>query len=96
MRHIVISHGLTEIPEGAFMNCRSVTDYLIPASVQYFGCHAFDGYEQLKYVTFFGPVPPEPDCEPAFGREIPIYVIKQNFPAYKASYVWGQFSIFEM
>ena len=96
MRHIVLSHGLTEIPEGAFMNCRSITDFLIPASVIYFGCHAFDGYEQLKYVTFFGQVPPQPDCEPAFGREIPIYVIKQNFPAYKASYVWGQYTILEM
>ena len=60
------------------------------------GCHAFDGYEQLKSVTFFGPVPPEPECEPAFGREIPIYVIKQHFPEYKASYIWGQYSIQEM
>ena len=96
MRNIVLSHGLTEIPEGAFMNCRSVTSYLIPASVIYFGCHAFDGYEQLKSVTFFGPVPPEPDCEPAFGREIPIYVTKPIFAAYKASYVWGQYTILEM
>ncbi len=96
IRHFVISHALEVIPEGAFLNCRSVTDYLIPASVTTIGCHAFDGYEQLKSVTFFGPVPPEPECEPAFGREIPIYVIKQHFPEYKASYIWGQYSIQEM
>ena len=96
VRHFVISHSLVEIPEGTFMNCTSVTDYLIPATVTVFGCHAFDGYDQLKSVTFFGPVPPQPDCEPAFGREIPIYVTRQNFPAYKASYIWGQYTIREM
>ncbi|MBR5352864.1 MAG: leucine-rich repeat domain-containing protein [Bacteroidales bacterium] len=96
VRHFVISHGLTEIPEGTFMNCKSATDFLIPASVISIGCHAFDGYEQLKSVTFFGPVPPEPECVPAFGREIPIYVINQYFPAYKASYIWGQYAIQSM
>ena len=96
VRHFVISHGLEEIPEGTFMNCRMVTDYLIPATVTTIGCHAFDGYEQLKTVTFFGPVPPEPECAPAFGREIPIYVINQYFPAYKASYIWGQYAIQSM
>ena len=93
VRHFVISHGLEEIPEGAFQNCSSVTDYLIPASVTTIGCHAFDGYRSLKSVTFFGPVPPEPDCEPAFGREIPITVMSKHFSAYKASYIWGQYSI---
>ena len=96
VRHFVISHGLTEIPEGTFMNCKAATDFLIPASVITIGCHAFDGYEQLKSVTFFGPVPPEPECAPAFGREIPIYVINQYFPAYKASYIWGQYAIQSM
>ena len=99
---VVMPNSVTEMGANAFKDCSEMRHIVIShgltetASVQYFGCHAFDGYEQLKYVTFFGPVPPEPDCEPAFGREIPIYVIKQNFPAYKASYVWGQFSIFEM
>lgn len=96
VRHFVISHGLEEIPEGAFQNCSSVTDYLIPASVTVLGCHAFDGYEKLKSVTFFGPVPPTPDCEPAFGREIPITVMGKHFAAYKASYIWGQYTIQEM
>jgi len=96
VRHFVISHGLTEIPEGTFMNCRMVTDYLIPASITVIGCHAFDGYEQLKSVTFFSAIPPEPECAPAFGREIPIYVTGQNFPAYKASYIWGQYAIQSM
>ena len=78
------------------MNCKAATDFLIPASVITIGCHAFDGYEQLKSVTFFGPIPPEPECAPAFGREIPIYVINQYFPAYKASYIWGQYAIQSM
>ena len=93
VRHFVISHGLEEIPEGAFLNCSSVTDYLIPSSVITIGCHAFDGYQKLKSVTFFGSVPPQPDCEPAFGREIPITVTNKYFPAYKASYIWGQYTI---
>jgi len=96
VRHFVISHALPAIPEGTFMNCSSVTDYLIPASVATIGCHAFDGYEKLQSVTFFGPVPPEPECPLAFGREIPIYVTGQNFPAYKASYIWGQYAIQSM
>ena len=96
VRHLVIAHGRPEIPEGTFMNCKAATDFLIPASVISIGCHAFDGYEQLKSVTFFGPVPPEPECAPAFGREIPIYVINQYFPAYKASYIWGQYAIQSM
>ena len=93
VRHFVISQGLTEIPEGAFMNCKSVTDYFIPASVTALGCNAFDGYVNLKTVTFFGNNPPEPECEPAFGREIPIYVKSQAFDQYKASYHWGQYAI---
>ena len=93
VRHFVISQGLTEIPEGAFMNCKSVTDYFIPASVTALGCNAFDGYVNLKTVTFFGNIPPEPECEPAFGREIPIYVKSQAFDQYKASYHWGQYAI---
>ena len=93
VRHFVISHGLEEIPEGTFMNCSSVTDYLIPAAVTTIGCHAFDGYKSLKSITFFGPVPPQPDCEPAFGREIPITVMNKHFAAYKASYIWGQYTI---
>ena len=96
VRHFVISHGLTEIAEGTFLNCRSVTDYLIPSGVTTLGCHAFDGYERLKTVTFFGTTPPVPDCEPAFGREIPIYVTGQGFDAYKASYIWGQYDIKSM
>ena len=47
----------------------------------------------LKTVTFFGNIPPEPECEPAFGREIPIYVKSQAFDQYKASYHWGQYVI---
>jgi hypothetical protein len=98
VRHFVISHGLTEIPEGCFENCSSVTDYLIPANITTLGCGAFAGYAKLNSVIFLGTVPPLPACasEPAFGREIPIYVIKQNFPAYKASYIWGQYTILEM
>jgi hypothetical protein len=39
-----------------------------------------------------------PSCaeEPAFGREIPITVTKQAFDAFKASYIWGQYSIKSM
>lgn len=92
VRHFVISHGLTEIPEGCFQNCRSVTDYFIPANVITLGCDAFEGYEHLRSVTFFGNVPPMPQCEGELpvGREIPIYVTRQGFDAYKASYIWGQ------
>lgn len=95
VRHFVISHGLTEIPEGAFQNCPLVTDYFIPANVVKFGCDAFAGYEKLKSVTFFGPIPPMPECadQLSFGREVPIYVTRQAFDAYKASYVWGQYTI---
>lgn len=95
VRHFVISHGLTEIPEGCFQNCSSVTDYFIPANVAVLGCDAFQGYEHLKSVTFFGNMPPMPQCEGELpvGREIPIYVTRQGFDAYKASYVWGQHTI---
>ena len=95
VRHFVISHSLPIIPEGAFLNCKSVTDYLIPASVTTLGCKAFDGYEKLKEVNFFGMVPPLPECDDqlSFGRDIPIYVIKPAFDTYKASYVWGQYDI---
>lgn len=98
IRHFVISHGLTEIPEGTFQNCALVTDYFIPANVTKFGRNAFAGNEKLKSVTFFGPVPPLPECstELSFPNTIPIYVIRQNFDAYKASYVWGQYVIHTM
>ncbi len=98
VRHFVISHGLTEIPEGCFENCASVTDYLIPANITSFGCGAFDGYAKLKSVIFLGTVPPQPVCadEPSFGREIPITVTKQAFDAFKASYIWGQYTIKSM
>ena len=93
VRHFVISHNLVDIPKGCFKDCISVTYYLIPASVRTIGCDAFGGYEQLKEVTFLGDVPPVPDCNEAFGREIPIFVTRTGFDAYKASYAWGQFTI---
>lgn len=98
VRHFVISHALTEIPEGCFFNCSSVTNYLIPASVSTIGCYAFGGYKALKDVTFFGAVPPMPVCdtELTFGRDIPVYVTRKAFDAYKSSYIWGQYPLKEM
>lgn len=95
VRHFVLSHALTEIPEGTFQNCSMVTDYFIPANVTKFGCDAFAGNDKLKSVTFFGSIPPLPVCntELSFPNTIPIYVMRQSFDAYKASYIWGQYSI---
>lgn len=93
VRHFVISHSLEYIPEGAFLNCKSVTDYIIPASVATFGRGCFDGYEALKIMMFLGTVPPVPEEEPAFGREIPITVPGKVFDTYKASYIWGQYDL---
>lgn len=95
VRHFVLSHSLTEIPEGTFQNCAMVTDYFIPANVTKFGCDAFAGNDKLKTVTFFGAIPPLPVCnsELSFPNTIPIYVTRQAFDAYKASYIWGQYAI---
>lgn len=95
VRHFVISHSLTYIPEGCFEGCSSVTDYIIPASIDTIYCHAFDGYKQLRNVSFMGDVPPTPSCSPTlpFSRTIPISVPRRSFDTYKASYIWGQYKI---
>lgn len=95
VRHFVISHSLTAIPEDTFNGCSSATDYIIPDRIATIGCNAFAGNTNLRSITFFGTVPPTPDpeCGDAFNRDIvALYVIK-GFDTYKASTIWGQFTI---
>jgi len=93
VRHFVLSHGLTAIPDGVFENCTALTDILIPEQVESIACTAFKGYKSLTVIVLLSTTPPTPGCEEPFGREITVRVPAKAFDIYKASKEWGQYNL---
>ena len=93
VRHFVLSHSLTAIPDGVFENCTALTDILIPEQDESIACTAFKGYKALTVIVLLGTTPPAPGCEEPFGREITVRVPAKAFDAYKASTEWGQYNL---
>lgn len=48
---LIISDSITEIPEGCFSNCNSLTEIMIPSSVVSIGKYAFCGCSSLVSIT---------------------------------------------
>lgn len=92
VRNGYISYTLTRINHYAFKNCTTLTDIVIPATVDNLGIEAFAGCTNLATATLLRTTPPTKNG--SLPATTIILVPDESVDAYKSSEVWKDYTIY--
>lgn len=92
VRNGYISYTLTRINHYAFKNCTTLTDIVIPATVDNLGIEAFAGCTNLATATLLRTTPPAKNG--SLPATTTLLVPDESVDAYKSSEVWKDYTIY--